>query len=396
MKHIKLMLIVATIIALLVIGCERKVTNEVTRIIPAETASFVGSDACKSCHSETYARFRKTGHPYKLNEADSVQTPGYFPDFVTQLQIPQDLTWSQIDKIIGGFWWKTRYIDDVNGAIYIGPDRQYNLIEGFEGFVAYEGGTPGFVAYDCGTCHTTGYVPKGNQEGKDSLIGTWAFNGIQCEACHGPGELHIEDPFKISMVIDRSSDLCGQCHIRGAVNKIPASGGFIRHHEQWNEMFTTKHAVLECVDCHDPHIGLHPNNPERSSAIRITCENCHFREAESFYNTDIEDHLGFYGPECIDCHMPLAAKSAVAQSTYVGDIHSHLWRINTSADAEMFTQDGGYANGYLTLEFTCLKCHEDESKAWAAENAERVHAEPPGHFTAMDSDKPTLPGSRLR
>jgi hypothetical protein len=377
MRYARLLILLSAAVVLSATGCERKVTNEITNVVPAEKAAYVGSKACEACHSEVYASFRKTGHPYKLNEADSVQMPGYFPDFVVPLEIPPDLSWGQIDKIIGGFWWKARYIEPQDGGVYIGPDRQYNLIEGYEGFVAYEGTTPGFIDYNCGSCHTTGYQSTGNQEGKSRLIGTWAFNGIQCEECHGPGGLHVNDPHDVAMTVDRSAAACGECHIRDDVQSIPASGGFIKHHEQWNEMFATKHNALECVDCHDPHVGLHPNNPERQNAIINKCENCHLKETQSYAASDLPHYDN--GVTCITCHMAKAGKSAVQTGTYEGDIHSHLMVINTSATATLM-KNATTANPYLTLEYTCLKtgCHNPSdpanTKAWAAAYADRVHA----------------------
>ena len=77
--------------------------------------------------------------------------------------------------------------------------------------------------------------------------------------------------------------------------------------------------------------------------------------------------------------MPKATKSALAAGTYEGDVHTHLWRINVDSTAEMFTPDGAFANGYLTLEYSCLKCHDDpsETKGWAAQNAKDAHGPRP-------------------
>jgi len=166
--------------------------------------------------------------------------------------------------------------------------------------------------------------------------------------------------------------ICGECHVRGSITDIPASGGFIKHHEQWNEMSRTKHNSLECVDCHDPHIGLHASNPERASAIVSACENCHYEESADIQNSSLPHFTN--NVDCIDCHMPYAAKSALGDTlTHVGDIRSHLWRINTSADAELIT--GSSANGYLTLDFTCLTpgCHISKTKEWASSFADMVH-----------------------
>jgi hypothetical protein len=79
------------------------------------------------------------------------------------------------------------------------------------------------------------------------------------------------------------------------------------------------------------------------------------------------------GKTCEDCHMPAAAKSAVSSVRWRGDVKSHLFKINIDPDAEMFTDDGMWAKGYLTLEFSCLECHLDRNAAWAAGYAENAH-----------------------
>ncbi len=377
MRWKQLFVIMTAVALLLIAGCERKVTEQITNVLPAESAGYIGSQACSACHSETYINFKRTGHPYKLNYADSAFLPvgEYYP--FTSVPLPADLTADDVFMVIGGFRWKARYINN-QGEILTGDDRQYNFAT--DEFVAYDASTAPTKDYKCGPCHMTAYRDDGgHQLGLPGLIGTWEFNGIQCEECHGPGQLHAASPYEVDMKIDRSSEACGKCHIRGAVNKIPASNGFIKHHEQWNEMFTTKHQALQCVDCHNVHYTLHPSAPqtERDMAINLNCENCHLAETESFENTTIDAHLTSpFAPTCIDCHMARAAKSAVAMDTYVGDIRSHLWRINTDSTAEMFTEDGKYANGYLTLEYVCLQCHTTETKGWAARHSSDVHVNP--------------------
>jgi hypothetical protein len=382
----RIAIIGAALTLLVVFGCERKTvtTTEIIKEVSPEDAAYIGSHECGICHETTYASFRRTGHPYKLNDADSAQLPlgQYYP--FTTVPNPPDVPWSQIDKVIGGFWWKARYINN-EGYILTGAIRQWNFET--QQFVSYDASTAPQRAYDCGPCHMTNYQDIGNQEGKPGLVGTWAFDGIQCEECHGPGEFHAAEPYKFAMEIDRSADACGKCHIRGDVEKIPAGGGFVQHHEQWNEMFRTKHATLECVDCHDPHIGLHPSNPERTDAIRVNCETCHLSETRSFLASSINHAGSVAGPDCIDCHMPKTGKSAVGNlATYTGDVRSHLWRINIDADAQMFTPDGSFANGYLTLEYTCLQCHNSETKEWSAIYAGSVHSSSPaGTMTYVGS-----------
>jgi len=182
------------------------------------------------------------------------------------------------------------------------------------------------------------------------------------EECHGPGKAHVEADGDGNILKDTSSAACGKCHIRGDQDKIPANGGFIRHHVQYNELLAGPHSSLDCIECHNPHKPL-------QSSIIADCSSCHQDEAAAFTGSRMEK----LGKTCKDCHMPTASKSAVSSIRWQGDVKSHLIKINVDPDAKMFTDDGEWAKGYLTLEFACLKCHLDRSAAWAASHAENAH-----------------------
>jgi hypothetical protein len=178
------------------------------------------------------------------------------------------------------------------------------------------------------------------------------------------------------MTIDTRAEACGRCHNRGGINDIiPASGGFIRHHEQYNEMTAGGHEFLSCVTCHDPHAGVVYSDLTGAQAIRIQCEDCHSNARQSLQDSPLAAVKADFA--CQSCHMPYAAKSALASDTYVGDIRSHLVTINPDVDAEQFAANGGTANHFLTLKFTCLGCHTDadETKAWAAGEVLNVHGD---------------------
>jgi hypothetical protein len=71
--------------------------------------------------------------------------------------------------------------------------------------------------------------------------------------------------------------------------------------------------------------------------------------------------------------MPSASKTAVAYGKYEADIMTHLSRRNIDPKAQMFTEDGKFANGYLTVEYACLYCHPAETEQWALKYAKGVH-----------------------
>lgn len=323
---------------------------------------FIGSNQCGSCHEEEFERFSLSGHPYKLTKIEGGQPPTFpFDDRTGGVtEPPEGYSWEEISYVIGGFGWKARFIDQ-NGYIITGDENattQYNFANeavGTEaGWVPYHAGEQ--KPYDCGSCHTTGYDPVGHQDNLEGIIGTWAFPGIQCEECHGPGSLHADNPYGVRMVLDRSSQLCGRCHIRGNPAEIDASSGFIKHHEQYEELFSSKHFATSCITCHDPHassVFIHEEiNPDKG--IRQQCDTCHWQQL--FQNNRL--HLGV---ECTDCHMPPMAKSAVGNlDNYTGDIKAHLFSINTDPQAPQFDEEGAFSSPYITLSYACMQCHNGD------------------------------------
>ena len=324
------------------------------------TAGFVGSSTCSACHQDTYNLFLNSGHNWKLNPVVDGQPP-QFP-FTEVPDPPAGYTWADISYVIGGYNWKARFIDQ-DGYILTGDEdatTQYNFanpeVGNQAGWVAYHPGEE--IPYDCGTCHTTGYSPRGNQDALPGLIGTWAEPGIQCEACHGHGSLHITNPQAFQMQVDRDAEQCGQCHIRGSIEEVNASGGFIQHHEQYEEIFQSKHVVLDCVLCHDPHVGVIQLQQMEAPTTRTQCENCHFQQAK-FQASQIHPNVA----ECIDCHMPRLVRSAVGDAErFIGDIRTHIVAIDPDQVGQ-FSEDGSVALSQISLDFACRSCHIEGGSA---------------------------------
>jgi hypothetical protein len=108
-------------------------------------------------------------------------------------------------------------------------------------------GSPG----ECLKCHTSGY---------DETTGTYAFEGIVCEVCHGAGMHPIPGGAPTSL----NASTCGECH-------TGKERPFI---DEWR---LSKHAVSlkalesieeECLECHTEEMGI--NNLE--------CLSCHSAE----------------------------------------------------------------------------------------------------------------------
>jgi len=316
---------------------------------------FEGSEFCGQCHEANYSEWKSSGHPYKLMRSEEARN--------RPIPLPIGIDWDDVSYVIGGYKWKSRYIDNDGFIITTTFDEDGNEVPGVNQWNMLVGYWSDYhpsevKPYTCGACHTTNWVADedwetdddltDNQDGMPGMRGTFDAGGVHCEQCHGNG-------FD-SMEIDDSAEFCGSCHFRdfppGGENGIPASGGFIRHHEQYNEHLAGPHAGFDCVSCHNPH-------KRAEFSIVTECSDCHSSIAASYATHAMAD----YGVECEDCHMPFATKSAKALGPHQGDLKTHIFYINTDPAASMFTEDGGLValddngKGAVTMDFACQRCH---------------------------------------
>jgi hypothetical protein len=138
------------------------------------------------------------------------------------------------------------------------------------------------VECSCLGCHTTDFDP---------IERTYAYEGVSCEACHGPYvEGHPKDGV---MHLDVDSSVCRDCHVET--------------YEQWQGGLHAQSGV-QCIGCHLSH----------SQDFRLTdeelCGACHRDRLEDFSHTA---HDGS-GVGCTDCHLssaPIHETTALASAS---------------------------------------------------------------------------------
>lgn len=352
MKSLKILLTILAVLVFTSLSVAQDF-SKLYKLLTQAKGNYVGSEACGVCHQAIYDWWFGSGHAHKLRLAAEARGAG--------VPHPDSVTWDDVKWVIGGFKWKARFVGTDGYIITKDGKNQFNLAT--RGWADYH--KDEVKPYSCGACHTTGYSETGNQEYLPGVEGTWVFPGIHCEECHGEGKDHIlGGGDKTKITVDRSSASCGECHYRTDPNIIPAKGGFIRHHEQYNEFLKSGHSkTLTCASCHDPH-------KTGQTSIKLTCEDCHSDVAAVY----ADSHMGQEGVECEDCHMPAMSKSAVSLRKWVGDVKTHLFKINLNTSAQSFNADGSQAIGHVTSEYSCLVCHYDRDKAWAATYKGVVHS----------------------
>ena len=357
-------------------------------------ASYVGAAACSACHPSFGELVMPHGHSNALTAPNGA--PPVFAAEGTRAGVPDPpagKTWNDVSFVIAGYTHGAFFVD-MNG--FVMTDGVESVNTGWALDFPPNGATSGFIPYkpdqaeplaydyDCFRCHTTGPQPQAadnplSQEGRPGILGTWAEAGVRCEACHGPGSIHVPNPQLRNIFVDSTNDTCAKCHVDGPdANVIVARDGYVSGTAQVPELRASGgHADFTCTICHDPHAST---IYDRERGIRNECSACHADQNLAFH-AGVVFERGDYSEAitCESCHMTYAGLSTttagaavVGEEGRMGDVRSHIFRIDAgSGDFNtMFTADGTQvvqdADGLaaVTLDFVCLRCHSGTGNAF--------------------------------
>jgi predicted CXXCH cytochrome family protein len=364
--------------------------------LPAATAHYVGSAACRSCHTEIYERWQKT------LMANVVRDPHTHPDaIIPDLSKPDPLlTFTKDDiALVYGSKWKQRYFRKVGDDYFVLPAQWDVSHKIWRAYFVKNGSDWWAPLYPpdnmqrptgplCDGCHSVNY----NIDTK--AVTEW---NVGCERCHGPGSDHAAHPATVHVInpatLDyvQASDTCIQCHSQGQPLTNPIKGkyydwpvGFsmgkrlvdfwkLEDHKLGELSFThfpdgTAHKNrmqgndfvqslmyargVTCFSCHDPH-GT-DNNAMLIKPVHELCLSCHGPNSQNGpHAPTIEAHThhasGSAGSECVACHMP-----KIEQTIADINVRAHTFRFITPAESDA-----------LKIPNACNLCHADKSTAWA-------------------------------
>lgn len=380
-------------------------------------AAFVGSAACRQCHAEIAAQHAGHAHAFALTSVRGVP-----PDFPNDAETggvpnpPEGFAWSDISYVLGGYARGARFVDQRGDWITTGGTgvpAQWNLRfpanateAAFVPFLPEVVG-PAPLDFAWFAPRTTGPLRRMDdaplsQGNRPGIGGTWFEDGVQCEACHGPGGNHFYTQ-GTRVVIDRTRifvdpsghDSCRQCHSRPfgeTGGPIAARDGFIEPLQQSAELAASgAHARFTCTTCHDPHRPLHD---DRGAAIRNDCTACHAQQNMAGHRGKVYEKDGYREVlRCESCHMPYAVRDASSAGEdfagplgRIGDTRSHIFRLSVREEdfTRFLTDDAGQVRldesgrAALTVDYVCIRCHNGDglfplSVRRAAEIASRVH-----------------------
>ncbi len=392
-------------IYLFTVGCNDSLNkgSENTYLNHNDSVKYVGKEQCRACHTAIYNAFIQTGMGRSFEAASRQKSAAKFyaqkPVYDASLNFYYYPFWDhdsmymmefrlqgkdtlykrieRVDYIIGSGQHTNSHFTSINGYIYQLPltwytqQHQWDLPPGFE-----KGRNVRFsraIGFECMSCHNA--MPTLSKGSDNKFINV--PQGIDCERCHGPGELHVKEmlaghridtaiqidrtivnPRKLSW--QRQIDLCQRCHLQGnAILKpgkhfndfkpgmilsdvievyLPKYKGFddefiMASHAQrlqQSKCFIESNKNTEkkegsafqtlnltCITCHNPHIGVKHTGTQ---IFNNACINCH---AGLDACKEDKSKILAAGNNCVSCHMPRSGSVDIPHVT----VHDHKIKI---------------------------------------------------------------------
>ncbi len=348
-------------------------------------------NTCRSCHQDIHETFIHTGMGRSFDHATLEKTQASFGDhaliydetsnfyyfpffkdstmFVTEFRLENGDTihkrTERIEYIVGSGQHTNSHILNFNGYVFQAPITYYTQEEKWDMAPGFrDGGNLRFSRYlttECITCHN--HLPN-FVEGSFNKYEEMP-HGIECERCHGPGEIHVREmlagntvdtslnidysivnPGKLSR--DLQMDLCQRCHLQGVavleegktffdfkpgmrLNEV--MNVFLPRYSNSHENFIMasqadrlrmsecfKQSEMTCITCHNPHESVETTGEKHFNDACLSCHKSSTACAASEADRLAEEN------NCSKCHM---SKSGSIDIPHVNITDHYISKGNT-------------------------------------------------------------------
>lgn len=336
-------------------------------------AKYVGMETCKGCHGDIYQTFIQTGMGQSFGMATRTKsaadfTPAHALVYDTALDYYYKPYWDnesfyimeyrlegrdtihkriqKVDYVVGSGQHTNSHIFNTNGYLFQAPitfytqKHRWDLAPGFE-----KGANSRFqrlIQLECMSCHNAYPQFVANSENKYTKVMT----GIDCERCHGPGSLHVQErqtstPVDTSKGPDYSivnprrlstelqNNVCQRCHLQGiavlndgktfydfhpGMKLSEVMNVFMPQYEgAQDKMIMASHVErmkksqcylqsgkMSCITCHNPHVSV--KFTPRTQYLNA-CQSCHGNK-DQHQCTENAQVRAAKNNDCVTCHMP--------------------------------------------------------------------------------------------
>lgn len=331
-------------------GAEDPAADDTTYRNMDASVEYVGQETCGTCHADKLSTFTKAQMGRSFKPAQRGHSAAEWDDvdpvydealdmyyqafhrgedlFIMEYRIAGGDTVhkrvEKIDFIVGSGQHTNSHIMNVNGYLYQMPmtwyaqDGHWGLAPKFDGGNNYRFSRP--ITEPCMTCHNA--LPDFEEGSENKFLSV--PHGIDCERCHGPGELHVEEKRQGIIVntateidysivnpgklpLNRQFDVCQRCHMQGATVYHEGKGPddfrpgmdlsevmnvfWPRYSDSTTHFIMASHPdrlkmsdcfrgtyadsnfeSMTCTTCHDPHLPIEALGAEH---YRSVCQSCH-------------------------------------------------------------------------------------------------------------------------
>jgi Tfp pilus assembly protein PilF len=256
----------------------------------------------------------------------------------------------------------------------------------------------------CYSCHVS-QLAKNYDLRTDTYRTTWAEPGINCEACHGPGQEHVDVcrsakadqvPKDLQIIITKSfsaeqtNAMCNSCHAKMSSVSATFEPGdrYFDHFDlitlehpdfypdgrdlgenytmtSWQMSPCVKAGQLDCTHCHTSSGRYRFKNVKNPNAACLPCHQERVENVKEHTHHDVDST----GSQCVACHMPTTEFARMTRS-------DHSMRPPMPAATLKFKSPNA-----------CNLCHRDKDVAWADDQVRKWHEK--------DYQQPTLEQASL-
>ncbi|RYY94549.1 MAG: hypothetical protein EOO11_17650 [Chitinophagaceae bacterium] len=317
------------------------------------TAHYHSTD---SAHTGTVAGFTaESGNRFRYNDSTWVQTERRDSGLFQVAYVHgKEVATARGDIVFGNrhaqtfLHWRGARTYELPLSYYYGAGRWGTS----PGFSATHPRFDRFIGRSCFECHSSwiGSRPVSSPTGIEEALDRGSIiYGIDCERCHGPAAQHVAfhaaNPKSkegrhiarfAALTRDQKLDVCAVCHSGSkkmqerstfyfrpgdtlanyyllwreqSERSAESAGGFDVHGNQFGLLTESacfrNTKTLDCSSCHKPHSDASRDLRGYSQV----CSSCHRAVQHDFDNRP--EQVTAAKNNCIDCHMPLGASSAI-------------------------------------------------------------------------------------